>query len=133
MTEHPGTRVTVVVVAAPGQDGEDGPLLRCVHSVEQQTYPRDLVDVHIVNNAHADPLAEMQAVGVAHADTDLVAFISPTQTWEPTVLAELVEGLLETPGSSLFGGTGLGADQRSYGTVMKKSYYMQHREQIGAV
>jgi hypothetical protein len=134
MTADTGPRVTVVIVALPGQEGENGPLMHAVHSVEQQTYPRDLVDTHIVRNVEVAPLADMQAVGVAHADTEFVAFLNPTQPpWEPEVLAQLVDGILENPGTYIFGGTGLGKDQRSYGTIMRRDYYLQHRSELGAV
>ena len=130
MTEHTGPRVTVVVVASPGQEGEDGPLMHCVHSVEQQTYPRDLVDVHIVRNVDADPLTEMRVLGVQKADTPLVAFISPTQTWEPTVLQELVDGLGDSTSTHLFGGTGLGENGTSYGTIMRRDYFLHNANEL---
>lgn len=133
MTEHSTEpdqpRVTVVIVASPGQEGEDGPLMHAVHSVEQQTYPRELVDTHIVRNVELQPLMEMRTFGVEKADTPLVAFMNPHQTWEPTVLAQLVEMMPE--GTDAFLGTGLGERQSSYGTIMRRDYYLENHATLG--
>lgn len=114
-------RVTVVVVATPEDEGPDGTLMHAVHSIEQQTYDRDLVDVHIVRNTDDSPIATMQRFGVQHADTELVAFIDVDQEWHPNTLTRLVQ---ELGTSDAFGGTGL----PGYGFIFRRNAYLKdHR------
>jgi hypothetical protein len=117
-------RVTVVVVATPADEGPDGALMHSVHSVEQQTYPRELVDTHIVRNVDGSPLTTMRRFGVGHADTEWVAFIDVHQEWPPAMLATLVERVQESPVGLSFAGTGL-CDGKGYGTIIRKDYFLE--------
>lgn len=113
-------RVTVVVVCTPEDESPDGRLMHCVHSIENQTYPREQVDVHIVRNVDETAVRTMQRFGVQQADTPLVAFIDVDQEWPPHVLASLVKGL---EGCDTFGQLESGD---GYGMIAKRSYWLEH-------
>jgi hypothetical protein len=114
-------RVTVVVVCTPDDEAPDGALMHCMHSVEQQDYPRDLVDTHIVRNVDGSHHRVMERFGVQHADTPLVAFIDVQQVWPAHVLSTLVERLEDC---DAFGGTGLD-EGAGYGWICTRDYYLK--------
>lgn len=110
-------RVTVVLVCTEAEEVENGPMMHALHSVEQQDYPRDLVDTHIVRNLYGAPLGEMRKVGAQHADTELVAFIDAAQVWPANMLSELVRLALDPTNPLDYSGVTYG-NQLDYGGVV---------------
>lgn len=88
-TELAQQRVTVVIVAEPADEAPDGALMHAVHSVEQQRFPRDRVDTHIVRNTEGYDLTTMRRWGVAAADTEWVVFLDVNEVWSPDTLERL--------------------------------------------
>lgn len=80
-------RVTVVIPTIPARAEKD--LLRAVHSVEKQDYPRELVDTHIITDSQGFGPAEMRNVGVARADTEWIAFLDDDDYLLPNHLSTL--------------------------------------------
>lgn len=81
-------RVTVVIPTIPAR--ANGSLLEAVYSVEQQTYPRHLVDTHIVSDQYGLGPGEMRNLGVQKADTEWIAFLDDDDYLLPTHLETLM-------------------------------------------
>jgi hypothetical protein len=110
-------RVTVIVVCTPEDEGPDGALMHCVHAIEQQTYPREQVDTHIVRNVDGSDLTAMTRFGVQHAETEWVAIINVHDTWPETLLAYLMAEAARTPGLKGYMAHG--------GYIVKKDTYLE--------
>lgn len=98
-------RVTVIIPTTPAPDGSMSQnLLRAVHSVEQQTYPRELVDTHIVQNVEGFPTHFLRRVGAEKADTPWVTFMSDLDVWAEDYLRTLMVDAVSTEATALWDG-----------------------------
>lgn len=92
MTARP-PRVTVIIVTE--RTLEDQVLLRTIQAVEQQTYPRQLVDVSIIRNVESYPDRTLRMLGAKNADTDWVAFLDDDDAWPEDRLDYMVKSVGE--------------------------------------
>jgi glycosyltransferase involved in cell wall biosynthesis len=86
-------RITVVIPTIPAR--VKGDLLRAVNSVEEQTYPRHLVDTHIVTDQQGLGPARMRNVGSSYSTTDWIAFLDDDDYLLPDHLDVLMREALE--------------------------------------
>lgn len=98
-------RVTVIVVAnvTGGRLDErlerplDGPVLAAIKSIEEQTHPKDLVDLSIVRNVDGYPVQDMWRFAAERATTEMVAFIREDDVWHSTTLSRACTWLMGKP------------------------------------